>query len=556
MAGVVQRLIRWIWGTIAAPASIENKQASFNEGDNGSGRDRTQMVAKGPTGTNHVFVTLDEIEDYVQQEIDDSTSATTSPFVVVTNSTEYVSAMESPIVQNVWCDDSSGEGIYIESNASDYDISVVSSKNVYGAGGYCLRLEDAATMTINVTYPSSDNGNEIKINYFDAIQFNGSSFTTGGILAFGGHSGNAHELNFENIEVSNDSINLRASDGETNMYGKIAYEICESELTEPLTTFGVDQAVNKLWSGKNTQLKTNSDNTITPVNTHTVTKEVGNFTSETKDSSQATTTATASSTRAYYWDDEAYAVQEVYRKNEFATDVNRPAASKWRMFKDQGTTLVDSFGFSGDGQSFIGEDGIDPWNPGINVSQIKYGTNYSYESGGSKYYGVAFGCYYDGSWWRRSELNLPVYIEEVVDGVKSIYRGDGGSVDSAITLENITPTNTYSTSSSVTDSAGTVVYSYTPQSKGVYQFILNFTLGFSGLGTNESAIFNIRQDGDIYAYCGGDQGDAAARNQTCSVVVTIDITDTANDIEFYLASRNGTVSITNAHFGVEYKGDY
>lgn len=553
MAGVVQRLIRWIWGTIASPASIDNKQASFNEGDNGSGRDRTQLVSKGPTGTPHVFITLDEVEDYVAAQLSGSASSA-SPYVIVSSLNDYVAAMENTLVQNIWCDDGTGRGLLID--PVSVNIDVINSKNIYGAGGYSLYLASGASKNFTITYPVADNGNDIKIKFFDTLSFNGSTVTTGGIVALGGYAGNSYELNFASIEVATDSIDLRAGDADTDLHGKVLYEVIESELSTPLTVSGVDEPVNTLWSGKNTQLKTSSDDTITPSTRQVVAKEVGLiYTSQIQDATQSLTTDNATASRDYHWNDEVYTKDLTFRKNEFATGVNRPAARIYSMFKHGATSLTDAFGFSGDGQVFVGDTGIDPWTPGIQVTQIGYMSRYSYDDG-NKVSGIAYGCYYDGSWWRRSELNLDIRIEEIVDGVKSIYRADGGIALTTIILEDVTPYMPISSFlSDITAGSGTVITGFAPIKSGHYQFTFNVNIGFPGSVANEGATFHIRQNGTIYAYCGADQNTADAGNKSCSVSVTLEITDLVNSVEVYLSSKTGSVSLTEPYFGVEYKGE-
>lgn len=69
MAGLVERLIRRMWGTLTLPKSLDNKQVAFNEGDDGQGLDLTEMVARGPTGIDHVFTTEAKMQNYVNTQI-------------------------------------------------------------------------------------------------------------------------------------------------------------------------------------------------------------------------------------------------------------------------------------------------------------------------------------------------------------------------------------------------------------------------------------------------------------------------------------------------------
>ena len=224
----------------------------FFEGTSGT-RDRTQMHAKGPTGTVHIFVTLEEVEDYVQNYVT-SAGSSLSPYLIVRDADEFVAAMESSFAFNVFCDDGSGTGIVV-SALNDYSFSPVINKNVYGAGGYTLYQSGTGTANLTVTYPTSDNGNDIKINFFDKIYMNGSSTSTAGFYVSGGYSSNDYELNFTTIEVGAYQVQINAETGQTNMYGKTRYENVSSSLYEPIYIDGADVPVNGAWSGKNIEIR-------------------------------------------------------------------------------------------------------------------------------------------------------------------------------------------------------------------------------------------------------------------------------------------------------------
>ncbi len=62
--GVKQELVRWIFGTLAAPAFIQNLMSKFDIGIDGSS-DRTQFIVKDGFGNEHVFITKPEILDEI-----------------------------------------------------------------------------------------------------------------------------------------------------------------------------------------------------------------------------------------------------------------------------------------------------------------------------------------------------------------------------------------------------------------------------------------------------------------------------------------------------------
>ena len=246
------------------------QQGFYPAYESGTGRNRTTKVYQDSQARETTWWCSEKVQDEITSQIQNNL-VQGLPYTVVTSATEYVAAMEDSTVLNVYCDDGSGKGILVTSgNAANFDISPINSKNVFGAGGYCLYYEDGNTMVTDITLPSSDNGNDIKINFFHKLSFNGSSFSVGGVLVEGGYSGNDYEVNFSNLEITSDSINLAASDTATDMHGKVKYEVIESELTSPLTSFLVDSPVNVLWSGIHTMLKQTSLVSSNPAEVHTI----------------------------------------------------------------------------------------------------------------------------------------------------------------------------------------------------------------------------------------------------------------------------------------------
>jgi len=88
-------LIRHIEGLIGTPATIQNKQIKTDIGENGSGRDRSQLVYKDSAGVEHVFGTTEELKDYVDEQISintnlSSSEGTYSPNVALTSNCTFV----------------------------------------------------------------------------------------------------------------------------------------------------------------------------------------------------------------------------------------------------------------------------------------------------------------------------------------------------------------------------------------------------------------------------------------------------------------------------------
>lgn len=141
MAGTVQRLVRRIWGTIASPKVPDNKQVAFNEGDNGSGRDRTQMIAKGPTGTSHVYITVQEIEDYVASAVNTNVISD-NVYVTVSSESELDEALESSfdiaIMAIDYCNFSSTK-----------TLDIIANKRIYALSNDFISIDNSVTITFN-----------------------------------------------------------------------------------------------------------------------------------------------------------------------------------------------------------------------------------------------------------------------------------------------------------------------------------------------------------------------------------------------------------------------
>jgi len=136
--GLIKRQIRRVWGFLVSPVSLKNKMMGFNEGDNGSGRDRTQQIAKGPTGIEHTFITIDEIEDYVKSEISSFNSGN-DIYVKVTTMDELITAAALTGDFTIYADEGSNAGISAP-NAS-FAINCIGNKTLIGAGGIAFTYD-------------------------------------------------------------------------------------------------------------------------------------------------------------------------------------------------------------------------------------------------------------------------------------------------------------------------------------------------------------------------------------------------------------------------------
>jgi len=249
---VVKRQIRRAWGQLTAKVALKNKMMGFNEGDNGAGRDRTEMIAKGPGGTEHTFITKPEVEDVATEIVNNLvTPGGDSPFTIVTTVDEFVTAMGSVDVENIWCDDGGGKGLVISSDG--VAVSPTVNKNIYGAGGYSLYLASGFLQQILINFPTGDPVNQVHVNFFDTLSFNGSSIVTGGLVAQGGPVAGGspdYEVNVSTLEVNSLAINFRAEDSATTLYSKVKYERVYGAGSQAFTTFGIDSPVCALWSGR------------------------------------------------------------------------------------------------------------------------------------------------------------------------------------------------------------------------------------------------------------------------------------------------------------------
>lgn len=75
---IEDKLIRHIEGTIASPASVQNKQWKLDVGDNGTGGDESELICQDSSGTQHIFETREQSRDWVNQQINISNASLNS----------------------------------------------------------------------------------------------------------------------------------------------------------------------------------------------------------------------------------------------------------------------------------------------------------------------------------------------------------------------------------------------------------------------------------------------------------------------------------------------
>jgi len=97
--GTEDKLVRRIEGTLASPAGVQNKQHKFDVGSD-TGRDRTRHIYKDSSTKEHIFITLEEVEDIVSEQISVLPS---NVFVLVETPEQMFNAMNSSIEMNIWC---------------------------------------------------------------------------------------------------------------------------------------------------------------------------------------------------------------------------------------------------------------------------------------------------------------------------------------------------------------------------------------------------------------------------------------------------------------------
>jgi hypothetical protein len=152
---IENKQIRWVWGLLVTiPVVLKNKMIGFNEADNGAGRDRTQMEAKGPTGDIHNFRTYEEIQDYVTTQLAGFNLDNGSPYFIATTLEELKVLLLTAGNFTIYCDSGTGEGIVVQSDEVS-GLSYVDKKELIGAGGTVLAIDSFGGVTTDVVFDSA-----------------------------------------------------------------------------------------------------------------------------------------------------------------------------------------------------------------------------------------------------------------------------------------------------------------------------------------------------------------------------------------------------------------
>jgi hypothetical protein len=217
---VKQELIRWIFGTLAAPAFIQNLMSKFDIGISGSS-DRTRFIVKDNFGVEHRFITQDE----VQSLIDSGVASLSGVYTIANDEASFRTLVASEPLINIWYN-----GPALVDTGS---INVVSSKNIYGADNESLEISANTTFA----FPTSSATNDIKIRLFNGCN-NESGFF---LISGGGYSGNGGYT----FVVQTTSVYKKIIE---SSFVPVEYEINkDSAVTE-------DGSL-ALWSGQHTQGK-------------------------------------------------------------------------------------------------------------------------------------------------------------------------------------------------------------------------------------------------------------------------------------------------------------
>jgi hypothetical protein len=227
--GVVNRLIRHVFGTLAAPASIQNKMIKTDIGIDGSS-DRTRFIVRDNFGTYHRFITQDEVQSLIDRGI----ATLSGVYIISSDEAGCRGLIASASVINIWY-----QGPALVDNTP---IDVISSKNIYGADNESFKL--TANMTIN--YPTSGADQDIEIRFFNGIDNDQSGAFA---IATGGYTGNGgFNYNLKTTTVRADRI-VESTDV------KISYEINIADIDPIAGTLD-------LWSGLNVSGKLNNETVV------------------------------------------------------------------------------------------------------------------------------------------------------------------------------------------------------------------------------------------------------------------------------------------------------
>lgn len=404
------KLVRRIEGTTGSPAAVQTKQHKFDVGDSG-GRDRTEHIYKDAATSEHVFITKEHTEDLITDAI--STSSSGGAFTVVTTEAELTTALENPLVLDIYCKRVSAD------ISSTIDVDVQSSKNIYGGEGDLIFTGDFANYKI--TYPTSGGVSDIIISFYVPISHTGSS----SISEAGGYVGSPeYKTRFGKI----DKFGYGSG---TNLL--IDYESTDTDIP----SLYASTVKFNLWSGRTYSGLVDSSTTLTPTEKNILaTSKSTNPTDYTDYGLMARVTANATpgfETHSLDFLTSLDALNETQLKWT-------PFTGTYSKFETKLSNVLSST-LNSRGQLALGDFGLDPWAAEADVLQLgQFSAHYSFEdSGGDKRSGISQHCYASnnsGS-WAFSTASVYAYREETVNGVTTVYVSDStGSVDGTISLWN------------------------------------------------------------------------------------------------------------------------
>lgn len=218
-------LFRINQGTLAAPATADLKQVTIDVGtDPVTTADNTRLTYKDTAGTDHIFITKEEIEVLITAGIPVSSGV----YVVPANYDEYIDLLELDQVINIWC-----EGIVADSNKN---IMPVSSKNIFGPNNNDAMLAANNSLTLetfdtNWIFPGSGTA-EVEIRFFTDVNNTGATWgMSGGFVEPPSYK---IQLKGMNVPILNLSVDAFAE-----------FEFNRSTTTD-ITSSGVDLV---MWSG-------------------------------------------------------------------------------------------------------------------------------------------------------------------------------------------------------------------------------------------------------------------------------------------------------------------
>jgi hypothetical protein len=382
MAGTVQRLIRHLWGFLLNPADIENKQQSFNEGDNGAGRDRTQLVAKGPTGTSHTWITIDEIEDYVQNELS-SFSSISGVYVKVATPQDLLTTLGFDGSFTIYCDDNTGSGLVL---SDELDTSVgTGHKTIIGAGEVALYMSNEDGL-FNLDIPVDSS-----VSILNKIVVDTSVSPFAMYITCEGSG----TMRISEIQATDTIGDFRVG------YKIISSASCliERNITPDVLANDISTGLTyQLWSGRHDELRLDEDTVKTVCREHRISSEGANtLDSEIVEFLGSPTTSSPLHYRNYNYSLNTLPYAQEQHSAKTIDILSQARSTFTKSLIGTNGLLNPILKLNGNTQGSITKRN-DPWDEVYTVLQVGNTTLFSYEDGAKIITGVAENCYNDGFW--------------------------------------------------------------------------------------------------------------------------------------------------------------